>query len=82
MSGIRLLGTLFVLLLVWVAVTVYNEGTDRAFGGFFARLADSSALETPANRSTPDRSMDGFQRAYNKSETRVDRLLDQRGGEE
>ena len=44
------------------------KGIDGAFGGIFA-----DAYQAPAERSTPNRAADAFQRAYNKSEERVDR---------
>ena len=71
----KLLKIVLILLCVWTAVEVYSEGVDGAFGGLFAGF-DSSVLDAPANRSTPDRAADAFQRAYNKSETRVDALLE------
>ena len=60
---------------IWVGLTVYNEGVDRAFGGIFAGFADSPAREAPDHRSTPNRAGDAFQRAFDKSESRVDAML-------
>jgi hypothetical protein len=62
------------VLAVWTAVEIYTEGLDGAFGGLFAGYAD--ALEAPAGRASPNRATDAFQRAYNKSESRVDALLE------
>ncbi len=56
---------------IWAGAEVYTKGVDGAFGGIFA-----SAFEAPANRSTPDRAADAFQRAYNKSGDRVDEMLE------
>jgi hypothetical protein len=64
-----------IVIAIWVGLTVYSQGPDQAFGGLFARILDSSQLDAPAARSTPDRALDAFQRAYNKSEDRVDRAL-------
>ena len=75
---VKLFKIVLILLCVWTAVEVYSEGVNGAFGGLFAGL-DGSVLEAPANRSTPDRAADAFQRAYNKSETRVDALLEEKG---
>jgi hypothetical protein len=69
----RLAALLLAILCVWAGVRLYREGADRAFGGVFARFG--ARLEAPARRETPDRAVDGFQRAWNKSETRVDRQL-------
>jgi len=69
----RIFGILFIVVAIWAAIEVYTKGTAGAFGGIFG-----AGLEAPANRSTPDRAADAFQRAYNKSEQRVD---DQLGNE-
>ena len=75
------MGKIFVFALIavviWVGATVYDEGSERAFGGLFARLSRTTALDAPANRSTPDRAQDAFQRAWNKSEGRVEQALEQ-----
>ena len=60
---------------VWVAVTVYSEGTDRAFGGLFASSQGSSNLDSPANRPTPERAREAVQRAFDESQDRFDRAL-------
>jgi hypothetical protein len=73
----RVLGIALFALAVWVGLEFYQHGVDGAFGGLL-----SGRLEAPAQRSTPDRATDAFQRAYNKSETRVEQLLDQPGMEE
>jgi hypothetical protein len=67
----RLLGLVLMLLAVWAAAEIYTKGVDGAFGGILG-----SAFEAPADRSTPDRAQDAFQRAYNTSERRVDRVLE------
>lgn len=60
---------------VWVAVTVYSEGTDRAFGGLFASSQGSSTVDATETRSTPERAGDAVQRAYDESQDRFDRAL-------
>jgi hypothetical protein len=69
----RLFVILLVVIAIWTGIEVYTRGVDGAFGGVFKGV--SSELEAPAARSSPDRAADAFQRAYNKSETRVDELL-------
>ncbi len=59
------------ILAIWTGLEIYNHGLAGAFGGVLG-----SAFEAPANRSTPDRAQDAFQRAYNTSEKRVDRALE------
>jgi hypothetical protein len=71
----RILGIGFIVVGIWVGLEVYTEGVAGAFGGLFERLAPASAFEAPAERSTPDRAVDAFQRAYDQSEGRVDRAL-------
>ncbi len=70
----RLAALALALLGVWALHRVYREGTERAFGGLLARF--SSHLEAPAEREAPDRALDGFQRAWNESEDRVERQLE------
>jgi len=66
----RIFGILIIVLAIWAGVEVYTRGMGGAFGGLFG-----SGLEAPATRSTPDRAADAFQRAYDKSEKRVDDAL-------
>jgi len=67
----RLIRMSLIVLVVWFAAEVYTKGVDGAFGGVL-----SSAMEVRTDSSTTDRSADAFQRAYNKSESRVDQQLE------
>jgi hypothetical protein len=73
------MGKLFAIVLmvigIWVAVTVYSEGTDRAFGGLFAGSLGSSTVDVTETRSTPQRAGEAVQRAYDESQDRFDRAL-------
>ena len=60
---------------IWVAVTVYTEGADRAFGGLFAGSPGSSTLHATETRSAPERAREAVQRAYDESQARFDRAL-------
>jgi hypothetical protein len=71
----RLAALILVILCIGAGVHVYREGADQAFGGLLSRF--SSRFQAPANREAPDRPLDGFQRAWNKSEDRVDDQLEQ-----
>ena len=75
------MGRVFVIALIvvaiWVGVTVFTQGADRAFGGLFAGTLGSPTSEATDTRSTPERAGDAFQRAYQESEDRVDRALGQ-----
>lgn len=66
----RIIALAFVVLAIWVGAEIYTKGVGGAFGGLL------SSLDAPADRSTPDRAADAFQRAYNTSEERVDRQLE------
>jgi hypothetical protein len=73
------MGKLFAIVLmviaIWVGITVFTEGSDRAFGGLFAGSTGSSTLEATEARSTRERARDALQSAYEESEDRVDRAL-------
>ena len=68
----RVISMSLIVLAVWIAAEVYSEGFDGAFGG-----ALSSAKEVRTDNSTTDRRADALQRAYNKSESRVNQQLEQ-----
>lgn len=65
---------LFVLGL-WAAAEVQQSGIEGAFGGAFG--GESASAE--ATLTTGARTADAFQRAYDRSESRVDDLLAQPG---
>lgn len=85
----RLFGILLILLGIWVGVEVYTEGTLDAFGGLFAFLepVDPYAEEPDPAGTDPDapvtrRAGRAWQRALNRSESRVDEALSKPGAEE
>jgi len=69
----RLFALALVVLAIWAGSEIYTKGIGGAFGGLFA------SFEAPADRSTPDRAADAFQRAYNTSEARVEHQLEEGG---
>ncbi len=71
----KLLAIVLMVIAIWVAVTVYSEGTDRAFGGLFAGSLGSSTVDVTETRSTPQRAGEAVQRAYDESQDRFDRAL-------
>ena len=71
----KILAMVLMVIAIWVAVTVYSEGTDRAFGGLFAGSLGSSAVDAPETRSTPQRAGEAVQRAFDESQDRFDRAL-------
>jgi hypothetical protein len=75
------LGILLILIGIWVGLTVYQEGVDEAFGGAFAFFGSTPAGSLEADeegrRPVTRRAAHAFQRAYDRSETRVDEALDE-----
>jgi hypothetical protein len=71
----KVIAALIVVLAIWVGAEVSDRGVDGAFGGLFAG-GSVAKTETLADRSTAHRTSDAFQRAYDKSESRVNRLLE------
>lgn len=85
----RLFGIALILLGIWVGIEVYNEGTRNAFGGLFAFLepVDPYAEQQDPEGTDPGapvtkRAGRAWQRAYNRSESRVDEALAQPGAAE
>ncbi|MCP5045233.1 MAG: hypothetical protein GY944_29755 [bacterium] len=78
----KVIAIIVLAIAIWTGVEVYTRGVDGAFGGLFVNgLGETTAmLDAPAGRSESGRTMDAFQRAYDKSEQRVDDLLEQPGG--
>ncbi len=80
----KVFGILAIVIGAWVGLTVYLEGVDHAFGGafgFFASEPAGVAEDESAGRPVTDRAAHAFQRAWDKSEDRVDDALDQPGAD-
>jgi len=67
------LGIAFIVVAVWVAITVVSEGTDRAFGGLFAGSATQEASAEPPM----DRIRREAEAARALQEERIERQLDE-----
>lgn len=80
----KVIALALLVIAVWTAGEVYLHGVGGAFGGlFFDGVEGSTAVDdAPADQTTSHRTMDAFQRAYDKSESRVDKLMDQPGHSE
>jgi hypothetical protein len=65
-------GIAFIVLMIWIGMTVFTEGTDRAFGGLFAgqSSADAPPAEAPLDRIRRD-----AQTAREEQEQRIERQL-------
>ena len=69
----KLFGIVLLVLGIWLAVEVYTEGVNGAFGGVFA---SGSADQAPVTQSTSSRAADTVRSAYEESVNRVDRQLE------
>ncbi len=75
----RILKLALLALFVWASVEIYTNGFDGAFGGLFAQQKKTSVVDRTKLATTPQRAADAFQRAYDKSETRVEKMLEEKG---
>ena len=66
----RLFGLCVIALGIWAAAEMYEKGSSNAFGGILVSSDTARNTGTSARRAA-----DAFQRAYDTSEQRVDRLL-------
>jgi hypothetical protein len=77
----RILGILAIVLGVWLGAEVMMKGTDRAFGGLFARLGLAGALDKSEgeridSRTVPVKAADRLRGAYDVGIERAERHLD------
>ena len=70
----RWVGIAFVVIAIWVGMTVFTEGSDRAFGGLLASH-DRSAETAPAEPML-DRVRRDAEQARQQQERRIERQLD------
>jgi len=66
----KIFGVLLILLAVWVAIEVYTNGTDRAFGGLFAGRSHGPASASESGPLT-SRARDRVSSAYRTHEERT-----------
>jgi len=67
----RLMALCIVVVAIWAAVEIFTKGLDGAFGGLLTSSEEVQHAETVSRRAAG-----AFQRAYDKSEGRVDNILD------
>ncbi len=79
----KLFGFVVILLGIWIGMTIFIEGTDRAFGGIFASSGASSEVElTHVPGGAPlERIRDRVRESRNGAGDRVDRALSRNDGE-
>ena len=68
----KVIGIVLVVVGVWVGVTIYSEGIDKAFGGLFARFSSSSE---PERAGTLKRVQKSGSRARDLQLERIERQL-------
>ena len=73
----RILKLALLVLFIWASVEIYTNGFDGAFGDLFAQ--QKTSVDRSGIVSTSKRAAGAFQRAYDKSETRVDKMLEEKG---
>jgi hypothetical protein len=76
----KIVAACLLLMATWVGAEIHYKGVDAAFDGFFADA--TASFQAPADHSASDRSLAAFQRAFDKSEDRVDEMFEQPGGGE
>jgi hypothetical protein len=67
----RLFGILLVVLGLWIGLTIYTEGTDRAFGGILRKF-DPAHAPVPATRRPLERVRDKVVKARDRQESRFE----------
>lgn len=74
----KMFGILMIVALIWVGLTIYTEGTDRAFGGFFARFSQESVRDAAGRaipRSPLERLRAAGEGARDRQMSRIERQL-------
>jgi hypothetical protein len=65
----KIFGILLIVLAIWVGLTIFNEGTDSAFGGLFAGPRNEAA--DASGRPLPQRVKENVRQAYQGHEERT-----------
>ena len=79
----KLFGILLIVFAIWVGMSIYTEGTDRAFGGILARFAPAPAEgELHDTRPSLERIREKVQSARHEQLDRIERQLRQEAYED
>jgi len=65
----KILGILLIVVAIWVGLTIFNEGTDAAFGGLFA--SSSKDASDSSGRPVIRRVEASVSKAYRAQEERT-----------
>lgn len=68
---------LLLVVVIWIAIEFSTNGIDGAFGGLLANGAESTRDRVEEGTARVPRAADAFQRAYDESTNRVDRMLEE-----
>lgn len=66
----KIFGVLLIVVAIWVGLTIFNEGTDAAFGGLFASSGKEAA--NAGGRPLPRRVEEIVRKAYREHEERTE----------
>lgn len=66
----KVFGILLIVVAVWVGLTIFNEGTDAAFGGLFA--GSGEAVADGSGRPLPRRVEERVRKAYREQERQIE----------
>jgi hypothetical protein len=72
----KIFGIVFIVAGLWIGMTIYTEGTDRAFGGIFASSSSSSPGDSEAASSPLERIEQRGAEARNAQLERIESQLD------
>lgn len=65
----KIIGILLIVVGIWVGLTIFNEGTDAAFGGLFA--GSNKAVADASGRPLPRRVEASVSKAFQAHEERT-----------
>ena len=75
----RIVKLALLVLFVWSSIDIYTNGFDRALGGLFAQQKKTSIVDRMKLSATLKRAAGALQRAHDKSESRVEKMLEEKG---
>jgi hypothetical protein len=65
----KIFGILLIVVGIWVGLTIFNEGTDAAFGGIFRGA--QTGVDEASGRPLPRRVEESVSKAYQAHEQRT-----------
>jgi len=67
----KVFGILLIVVAMWIGLTIFNEGTDAAFGGLFA--SREKEVANASGRPLPRRVEEIVRKAYREHDERTER---------